>query len=292
MPIQGHSTCPHCAALLTGPTCAICGKSIHDAVELVETTPTKPGLSDESRRQLRGFGIFIAVVAIIGAGGYWALTRTEAEPTPTALAVPDTTTTVERTEPTEPLARPNSDAAPLPTLPATDAVEREVGDAVNPWNGAPPRDVLTGDLLENTDYSPGIAAVGAIVAHPIDGFTVGAPVETEWNGVDLAVAERTQPFAARGVADETGPIADMWVIARGSATNDGSAAYLDAARALWPIDEPLDSFSPRPGIRIHQIASLGGEAVWVDDRGDWMVVYRTSVDVDPALLGSISEAWG
>ena len=292
MPIQGHSTCPHCAALLTGPTCAICGKSIHDAVELVEATPAKPGLSDESRRQLRGFGVFVAVVAIIGAGGFWALTRTEAEPTPTALAVPDTTTTVERVEPTEPLARPNSDVAPLPTLPTTEAVEREVGGAVNPWNGAPPRDVLTGELLENTDYAPGIAAVAAIVADPIDGFTVGVPLEAEWNGVDLTQAEGSQPFAARGVADLTGPIADVWVIARGPATNDGSAAYLAAAQALWPVDDPIGSISPRPGIRVHQIAVLGDDAVWVDDRGDWMIVYRTTVAVDPTLLGSISEAWG
>lgn len=293
MPLQGHSTCAHCGALLSGPVCAICGKSVHDPVDVVEAAPVKPGLSAESRRQLMGFGVFIAVVAVLGAGLFWALTRTEAEPEPTALGLPETTTTVERPEVSDqPIVRPGSDAAPLPTLPATDSVEREVGEAVNPWNGAPPRNVLSGELLENTDYRPGIAAVAAIVDEPIAGFTVGAPVAAEWNGVDLTDAERSQPFAARGVADETGPIADIWVIARGQATNDGSAAYLAAAQALWPIDEPIDSFSPRPGIRIHQVASLGGEAVWVDDRGDWMVVYRASVDVDPALLGSISETWG
>lgn len=292
MPIQGHSTCPHCAALLSGPVCAICGKSVQDAVEVVEAAPVKPGLSAESRRQLIGFGVFIAGVSILGAGVFWALTRTETEPEPTALGLPETTTTVERTEePDEPIARPGSDAAPLPTLPATESVEREVGAVVNPWNGAPPRNVVTGDLLENADFQPGVAAVAAIVGQTIDGFTVGAPLEGEWNGVDLAAAEGSQPFAARGVADLSGPVADLWVIARGPVTNDGSAAYLAAARELWSIDEPLDSFSPRPGIRVHQIAVLGDEAVWVDDRGDWMVVYRTTVDVDPALLGSISETW-
>lgn len=292
MPIQGHATCPHCAALLSGPICTICGKNSSDAVEVVETAPAKPGLSAESRRQLIGFGVFVAVVAVLGAGVFWALTRTETEPEPTALGLPETTTTVERVaEPIEPIERPGADAAPLPTLPLTESVERDVGEAVNPWNGAPPRNVLTGELLENTDYQPGVAAVAAIVAEPISGFTVGAPVADEWNGVDLIQAEGSQPFAARGVADETGPIADIWVIARGAATNDGSAAYLTAARELWSIDEPLDSYSPRPGIRVHQIAVLGAEAVWVDDRGDWMLVYRTTVDVDPTLLGSISETW-
>lgn len=294
MPVHGHAQCAHCGALLSGDRCTICGKSVHETVELVDAAPARPGMSDESRRQIRNFGIFVATAALLGAGVFYVLTRETVEPTPTALAIPDTTTTAEPTPvESEPVVtRPGADAAPLPTLPATDAVEREVGDAVNPWNGAPPRNVLTGELLENTDYAPGIAAVTAILEAQPSGFVIGAPTTTEWNGVDLVAAEGTQPFAARGVADETGPITDLWIFARGESTTDGAAAYFDDARAQWPIDQPIDAFSPRPGIRLHQIGAFGGAALWVDVRDTWMIVYQAPVGVDPGLLGAISETWG
>ncbi|MEO0492751.1 MAG: hypothetical protein AAF081_04970 [Actinomycetota bacterium] len=291
--MTGHAQCAHCGALLHSEICSICAKSIHDPVAVVDTTPNRRGLSDESRRQLRGFAVVVMSLAVVGAGAYYVLTREEVEATPTALAVPVTTTTIDAPIDDAPVVtRPNADAAPLPTLPLSDAAERDVGDGTNPWNGAPPRNVLTGELLENTDYGPGIAAIADLLGDAPSGFEFGPPAEAEWNDVDLAAAESSQPFAARSVADDTGPIADLWLFARGSSTTDGSAAFLDAARARWPIDEPIDSFAPRPGIRLHQIVAFGGETLWVDVRDRWMILYLAPVDVDTALLGAISEDWG
>lgn len=295
MPIQGHATCAHCGALLSGDSCTICGKSVRDAVEIVDAEPRRRGMSDEGRRQVRSFGLVLVGIAIVGAGAFYMLTRETVEPTPTALATPDTTTTVEveaRVEDAPVVTRPGADAAPLPTLPVTDAAERDVGDGANPWDGAPPRNVLTGVLLENTDFAPGVAAIESVLAVAPTGFEFGPPATTDAGEVDLIAAEGTQPFAARSIADETGPIADVWIFARGSSTTDGSAAYLDAALARWPIDAPIDSFSPRPGIRIHQVSVSDSEALWVDLRDTWMLLYRSAPTADPALLGAISEGWG
>ncbi|MEM8706007.1 MAG: hypothetical protein AAGE98_06085 [Actinomycetota bacterium] len=293
MPVQGHAQCAHCGALLSSDVCSICGKGVHEAVTVAPAAQRTRELSDEAKRQIRGFGVFVAVAAVIGVATLYVMSREEVEPTPTALALPATTTTVETAvEETTVVTRPDADVAPLPTLPVTDSAERDIGGAVNPWNGAPPLDVLTGDLLENTDYEPGMRRVAEVLADEPVGFVLGDPRTGEWNGVDLAAAETAQPFAARGVSDETGPVTDLWVFARGSASNDGSAVYFADARERWPIDDPLESYSPRPGIRIHRLADDGDVSVWVDLRDTWMVVYRPPIGVDPALLGAISETWG
>ncbi|MEM8705088.1 MAG: hypothetical protein AAGE98_01420 [Actinomycetota bacterium] len=294
MPIQGHAQCAHCGALLSSDDCTICGKSVHDVVAVAPPAARTRGMSDEAKRQVRGFGIFMGAAAVIGIGALVVLGRENVEPTPTALALPSTTTTVfeEPAEETPVVTRPFADVAPLPTLPVADAVEREVGDGANPWNGALPRNVLTGELLENTDYAPGIDAVAALLAETPNGFAVGEPADTEWNGIDLADAETVQPFAARGIADETGPVADLWIFARGADTNDGSAALFEAATSRWPIAEPIESFAPRPGIRLHRLPDEDGRTIWVDVRDTWMLVYRAPVGVDPGLLGAISETWG
>ena len=296
MTVQGMATCAHCGALLTTPVCAICGKSVRDEVEVVDAVPASRGMSPEGRRQVMGFVVFLGVVAGLALGGLWFFSRESVEPIPAALATPDptqTTTTTEAPVAVDPptIARPDAAAEPLPTIAVT-VGDVGTGDGSNPWAGTPPRNVVSGDLLDNTDYDPGIAAVATLLAAAPTNFIFDAPTLTEWNGIDLTAAETAQPFAARSIADDTGAIADVWVFARGASTSDGSAAFLDQALLAWPVLEPIESYSPRPGVRLHRISDDGAEAVWVDARSTWMLIYRTPSGTDAGLLGAVSEDWG
>ncbi len=290
--VHGLSTCAHCGAILMNPVCSICGKSEQDEVEVVEADPRQQGLSAESKRQLRNVAGFIVAVALVAGVGYVLLNREAAEPTPTALATP--TPTSSTTSPPAPtvdpptIARPEAPVEPLPTIEVGAEREVETSDGANPWNGAPPRNVLSGLALDNTDYAPGIAAVAdRLAAAPAD-FTIAAPNRTTWNDVDLAAAETAQPFAARSVDTGAGS-ADVWIIARGPSTTDGSAAFLRQAIETWPLDEPLGTHSPRPGIRLLQLTDDGSETTWIDVRDGWLLLYRAPSGIDAGLLGAISS---
>ncbi len=295
MTVQGMATCAHCGALLASSICSICGKSVTDEVEVVEVEADRRGMSDEGRRQIRNFGAFVGGVLVLVAVGYVLLNRESPEPIPTMLATPDpiesTTTVAPPTVDPPTIARSVAPAEPLPTLPVEVDNEVVAGDGANPWAGAPPRNVFTGALLDNTDYGPGIDAVAAVLEIAPAGFSFATSTLAEWNGVDLAAAETAQPFAARGIAGDTGPIADVWIFATGDAADDGSAAFYDQALDRWPIDEPIDSFSPRPGVRIHQVGADGADTIWVDQRDRWMLVYRAPAGTDPGLLGAVSDDW-
>lgn len=293
--VHGLSTCAHCGALLNGPLCAICGKSERDAVETIDPAPARRSLSADSKRQLRSVAGFVVVAAVLATVGYTLLTRESTEPAPLALATPtptsSTTTVPPPTVRPPTIDRPEAAVEPLPTIAVGAERFVEPSDGANPWNGALAHNVLSGATLDNTDYRPGIDAVTARVAAIPSEFVTAAPTRSEWNGVDLADAERSQPFAARSIGDGAGPIADVWIIARGPSTQDGSAAFLDQARALWPIADPLASFSPRPGVRLLQLSDDGTETLWIDQRDDWLALYRTPSGTDPGLLGAISDGW-
>lgn len=293
--VHGLSTCAHCGALLNGPVCAICGKSERDEIETAEAPPTTRSLSPESKRQLLSVAGFVVVAAVLGSVGYALLTREAAEPVPLALATPtptsSTTTMPAPTVRPPTIDRPDAAVEPLPTIAVGAERSVEPSDGANPWNGTLARNVLSGASLDNTDYRPGIDSVASRIAAIPAEFTVAPPTRSEWNGVDLAVAENSQPFAARSIGDSAGPIADVWIIARGPSAQDGSAAFFDQARALWPIDDSLASFSPRPGVRLLQLVDDGTETLWIDQRDDWLVLYRAPSDVDTGLLGAISDGW-
>ena len=293
--VHGLSTCSHCGALLNGPVCAICGKSERDEVEVVPTAPRQRGMTAEGRRQLLGLGAFLLVTAILGAGAYAYLTREPTEPTPLALATPtptsSTTTVPAPTVQPPTIDRPDAATAPLPTIEFGAERTVEPSDGANPWNGALARNVLSGEPLDNTDYQAGIDAVAALLDQIPATFTTASPVVTTWNDIDLADAETTQPFAARSVGDDTGTITDLWIVARGPSTSDGSAAFLTQASTVWSGESPLDTFSPRPGVRLLQLADDGTQTVWLDQRDDWLVLYRAPAGTDPALLGAISDSW-
>lgn len=291
MTVKGMATCAHCRALISTPICPICGKSEHDEVEIEDAGPIRRrGLSAEDRRRVIGFGAFLATTAAVVAITYVLLNREPAEPVPTALAAPTETTSTIRTEGDAPtVTRPPAPAEPLPTFET--GAEREVGTGSNPWRGDVPRNVLNGELLPDADYGPGIDAVADLLAAAPPAWTFTTPETTEAGGVDLEAAETSQPFAARAVTDENGALGDLWVFARGQRSDDASAALLDEARSRWPIDEALDSFSPKAGVRIHLIADDGNGAVWVDDRPDAVIVFLVGPGTDPARIGGLAAAW-
>ncbi|MEM9465554.1 MAG: hypothetical protein AAGA90_09275 [Actinomycetota bacterium] len=293
--VHGLSTCAHCGALLNGSVCAICGKSERDEVEVVEEAPRERGLPAETRRQLLGMGGGLVAVILVAVLGHAYLTRPPSEPEPLALATPtptsSTTTVPAPTVQPPTIDRPDAADAPPPTIEV--GAERSVvpSDGTNPWNGAPARNVLSGDALDNTDYRPGIEATAAVVSRIPAPFTATEPTQPEWNGIDLDRAEQSQPFAARAIADASGTITDVWVIARGPSMTDGSAAYVRQALETWPDEAAIDTFSPRPGVRLHQLTDDGTETIWLDRRDTWLVLYRAPSGTDPGLLGVISDAW-
>ena len=110
-------------------------------------------------------------------------------------------------------------------------------------------------------------------------------------GVALDAAETTQPFAARSITDENGPLGEVWVFARGPRTDDASAVLLDQARAKWPTDLAAESFSPKAGVRIQLLIDDGSQAIWIDDRDDTLFVFIVPAGTDPARIGGLSAAW-
>ena len=177
---------------------------------------------------------------MIGAVGYAILTREPSEPAPLALATPtptsSTTTVPAPTVKPPTIDRPEAAAEPLPTIDVGAERSVEPSDGATPWNGTPARNVLTGGPLDNTDYRPGIDAVAVTLGRIPGGFVVGPPQRTEWNDVELASAEASQPFAARSIGDGAVPFTDVWVIGRGPADDDGAAAFFAQAVAAWPGD--------------------------------------------------------
>lgn len=285
------ATCAHCRALISTPICPICGKSEHDEVEVEETGPLRRrGMTPEDRRRVIGFGAFVGTCLLVAGLAYVLLKREPAEPIPTTLAAPTETTSTIRTEGDAPtVTRPAAPAQPLPTFET--GAEREVGTGSNPWRGQVPRNILTGDLLPDAELGPGIEAVADLLTAAPAGWTISATEATEADGIDLAAAESSQPFAARAVSGEDGPLGDLWLFARGPRTDDASAVLLDQARSRWPVDGAIDTFSPKAGVRIHLISDDGTDAVWVDDRADAVFVFFVDSATDPARIGGLAADW-
>ena len=290
MAVKGMSTCAHCRALISTPICPICGKSIHDEVEVEDLDPVKRTMATEDRRRVIGFATFVFVAIIASVGAYVVLNRETPEATPTLLAAPTETTSTIRTEGDAPtVTRPDGPVEPLPTFET--GAEREVGTGANPWRGAVPRNVLNGDLLPDADYGPGIDAVAAMLADTPDGWTFAAAVTLELHGVAVEAAETSQPFAARSIVDENGDLGEIWIFARGPSTTDASAALLADAQAKWPVDLATETFSPEVGVRIHLLADNGSQAIWLDERDDALVVFVVASGTDPGRVGALAAAW-
>lgn len=290
MAVKGMSTCAHCRALISTPICPICGKSADDPIEIEDLGPIKRQMATEDRRRVIGFATFVVVCMLAGAGVYVALSGETAEPVPTTLAAPTETTSTIRTEGEAPtVTRPDSPTEPLPTFET--GAEREVGAGASPWRGGVPRNVIDGDLLPDADFGPGLAAVAALLADAPAGWTFAPSTTDEVNGVELFAAEATQPFAARMVDDENGPLGEVWLFARGPRTDDASAALLDQARTKWPIDIAVETFSPKAGVRVHLLFDDGTQAVWIDDRETSLVVFIVASGTDAARVGALADAW-
>ena len=290
MAVKGMSTCAHCRALISTPICPICGKSIHDEVEVEDLGPIKRTMAADDRRRLIGFATFVVVVIVASVGAYVILNRETPEASPTLLAAPTETTSTIRTEGDAPtVTRPDGPVDPLPTFET--GAERDVGAGASPWRGGVPRNVLDGEILPDADFDAGIQAVAAMLAATPEGWTFDPAPTEEVNGVDLLAAETSQPFAARLVTDEEGVLGEVWVFARGPRRDDASAALLDQARAKWPTDMATESFSPKAGVRVHLLFDDGTQAVWVDERDDALLVFIVDAGVDPARIGGFAAAW-
>ena len=290
MAVKGMSTCAHCRALISTPICPICGKSIHDEVEIEDLGPIKRTMATEDRRRVIGFATFVIVAIVASVGVYVVLNREAPEATPTLLAAPTETTSTIRTDGDAPtVTRPDGPVEPLPTFET--GAEREVGAGASPWAGGVPRNLLDGELLPDADFDAGIEAVAAMLAAVPDGWSFDSAPTEAVNGVDLRAAETSQPFAARLVSDEAGILGEVWVFARGPRRDDASAALLDQALAKWPTDMATESFSPKAGVRVHLLLDDGNQAVWIDERDDALLVFIVESGIDPARIGGLAAAW-
>ena len=231
MAIKGMSTCAHCKALISTPICPICGKSIHDEVEIEDLGPIKRTMATEDRRRVIGFATFVVLAVVLSAGVYVVVNRETAEPVPTLLAAPTETTSTIRTEGDAPtVTRPDGPVEPLPTFET--GAERDVGGGTSPWAGALPLNILDGDLLPDADLDPGIEAVAAIVASAPPGWQFGPSTTAEVNGVALDVAE----------LDQQRPAGDV-----GRRAREALDQRLDARARLVPAPERAQGLDMRHG---------------------------------------------
>jgi len=272
MTVKGMPNCPHCQALLQGPTCNICGKSQRDPVEIVDVPPTPSRWATDLDRSQLGVLIAVVLVVIVGGVGAWVyMNRDVAAPAPAALPAP--TDTIIPAENEAPTLEVVDDAPVVTAAPAevtgAEGAERDVGSISSPWDDAPAISLLTGDLLDLVEYDAGRAAVAALLTSVNAPFALDDPAVSVHNGIELGAAETNQPFAARSLFDTDTPIADVWIMAGGDAASD---AYLAAAKALWSEDAALDSHRPGPGITLSLIADDGTDALWVRHAPDHLVL--------------------
>ncbi len=287
MTVKGMPSCPHCQALLQGSICNICGKSERDPVEVVALPPAPSRWATDLDRSQFGILVTVVLVVIVGALGAWLyMNRQPVQPAPAALPAP--TDTIIRAESDAPITErpediPLSTVAPVEVTGAEEGAARDVGSISSPWDEAPPISILTGDLLDLVEYDVGIERVAALLASVNLPFELGAPTTATFGTIELAAAETNQPFAARSVGDTGIAFADVWIMAGG---DDASDAYLLAAKAKWSDDEPLDSYSPGPGIHLSLIADDGTDALWVRHATDHLVLLWVTSGSDPVPLAT------
>ena len=295
MSVDGLQTCPHCRALVQSHRCSICGRSTTDPVDVPTATPAVHGSDGALRRELRKVGVGLLVIVGVSAAAAFVLTRPNAAPSATALPPPVSTTTVEP-RPTTSEPPPSLVGGARPTTGFVPGVPREVPAELSPWDSAPPVDLVTGRLLDETiDYGVDIARVADLLAAVPAAYSL-APLDppelTTFGGrLDADRLEATQPFAARTLrGPDDAALGSLWLIASGgSATGD---AYLAAARARWGVDAAVDRFAPEVGLRVWLLGSDATDNLWGGDLfEDSMVLVRAPVAVDPVLLTDLLDAW-
>lgn len=287
MTVKGMPNCPHCQALLQGSICNICGKSERDPVEVVEAPPPPSRWATDLDRNQLGVLVTVVLVVIVGALGVWLYMNREAvQPAPAALPAP--TDTIIRAEFDAPSTERSEDipvvtVAPVEVTGAEEGAARDVGSVSSPWDEAPPISVVTGELLDLVEYDTGIERVAELVAAVNLPFELAPPAVTTSGAIEVAAAETNQPFAARSLADNGIVFADVWIMAGG---DDASDAYLLAAKTKWSAGEPLDSYSPGPGIRLSLIVDDGTNALWVRHATDHLVLLWVTSGSDPVPLAT------
>ncbi len=254
-----------------------------------QAPPPSAWATDLDTRRLVIMGTTIGVLLIVALGGWFLLNRPEPAPTPNALPAPSPTTIrVDVESPT--VGRPDSpsDVVPDPTIDVETGAERTIGDGASPWEASIPVDILTGELLADGDYQPGIDEVARLLDRGVTGFELGEPaLLASASGIDFATAEADQPFGARGVGFTGEQLADLWLFAAPAGDQGPSSAYLEAATAQWPVETATEQFSPRVGLRIYLVADDGEIAVWVAHLSNRLVVLWADSGSDPATLGAL-----
>jgi len=288
--VRGIANCPHCGALLQGSICAICGKSMHEAVEVVDAPPPPSAwATDFDTRRLAVMGATIGVLLIVAAGAWFILSRPAAAPAPNALPPPSPTTIrVDVESPT--VGRPEAPSDPIPaaTIEVGQGAERTIGGGSSPWEAPVPIDILTGEPLADGDYQAGINEVARLLERGSSEFDFAAPtLLATASGVDFATAEADQPFGARGVSLDGIPVADLWLFAAPRGDEGPSSAYVAAATAQWPVEAATQQYSPQVGVRIHLVADDGLIAVWVSHLPNRLLVVWVESDASPATLAAI-----
>ncbi|MEZ5166116.1 MAG: hypothetical protein R2695_06365 [Acidimicrobiales bacterium] len=242
----------------------------------------------------------MAIAGLLIAGITLTLVLTRADPGPDAAPLPPPASFVPSPIVTADGRPPSIDGPGTTEVDVvTPGAPREVGNGLAPWQTAPPVDIVTGEPLDpRLDFGADIAATRRRVeafARDSGRWSITVPVDAEittpTGTTDRELAEQTQPFAARRLADDAGTgIGDVWVLASGG--SDAGDRYLAEARRRWSPTKAIETHSPSVGLRLSLIYENEAHRIWVVDLdGDSILVFDMPATTDVTTLADVTAAW-